>query len=123
MKDTTEVLGATTSASVGAFANRHIGPSLREVEEMLATIGVNSVDELIREALPGSIRLQRPLRLGPALSEAEAIAHLRSLAEKNEVYTSLIGMGYHGPVLPPVIQRNILETPPGTRLTRRISPR
>ncbi len=111
MKDTTEVLGATTSASVGAFANRHIGPSLREVEEMLATIGVNSVDELIREALPGSIRLQRPLRLGPALSEAEAIAHLRSLAEKNEVYTSLIGMGYHGAVLPPVIQRNILENP------------
>ena len=93
------------------FAARHIGPSPTEVEEMLAAIGVSSVDELIRQTVPESIRAQHPLGLGPGLSEPDAIAHLRTLAAKNEVLTSLIGMGYHGTVLPPVIQRNILENP------------
>src|ERR1700678_1487138 len=93
------------------FASRHIGPSPREVEQMLAVIGVHSVEDLIRQTVPSSIQLDRPLRLGPPLTEIDAIAHLRSLASKNEVLTSLIGMGYHGTVLPPVIQRNILENP------------
>jgi len=98
-------------APAGEFPSRHIGPSPRELAEMLATIGVSSVEDLIRQTVPDSIRLERPLRLEAPLSETEAIAHLRSLAAKNEVLTSLIGMGYHGTVLPPVIQRNILENP------------
>ena len=93
------------------FASRHIGPSPREVEEMLAAIGVSSVEEIIQQTVPASIRLGRPLRLDPPLSETEALAHIRSLASKNEMMTSLIGMGYHDTVLPPVIQRNILENP------------
>jgi glycine dehydrogenase len=99
------------SPLAGEFASRHIGPSPREIGTMLATIGVSSIEDLIRQTVPDSIRLARPLRLGTPLSETEAIAHLRSLALKNEVLTSLIGMGYHGTVLPPVIQRNILENP------------
>lgn len=102
---------ASPAPRAGGFASRHIGPSPGEVAEMLAVIGVGSVDELIRQTVPASIRLQRPLRLGPPLSETDALAHLRSLAAKNEVRTSLIGMGYHGTVLPPVIQRNVLENP------------
>jgi len=84
MKGTVHPAQAASSAlSPGSFASRHIGPSPREAEEMLAAIGVSSVEELIRETLPGSIRLQRPLRLGPPLSEAAATEHLRSLAAKN----------------------------------------
>jgi glycine dehydrogenase len=111
-KQASESPGAAAPAQrTGGFASRHIGPSPGEVEEMLAAIGVGSVDELIRQTVPASIRLQRPLRLGAPLSETDALAHLRLLAAKNEVRTSLIGMGYHGTVLPPVIQRNILENP------------
>jgi len=98
-------------AGSGGFASRHIGPSTREIDQMLATIGVASVEELIDQTVPSSIRLQRLLRLGTPLTESEAISHLRSLASKNEVLTSLIGMGYHDTLLPPVIQRNILENP------------
>jgi glycine dehydrogenase len=98
-------------AGAGGFASRHIGPSAREIDQMIATIGVTSVEELIDQTVPRSIRLQRPLRLGTPLTESEAISHLRSLASKNEVLTSLIGMGYHDTLLPPVIQRNILENP------------
>ena len=98
-------------AGAGGFASRHIGPSTREIDQMLATIGVASLEELIDQTVPSAIRLQRPLRLGTPLTESEAIAHLRSLASKNEVLTSLIGMGYHDTRLPPVIQRNILENP------------
>src|SRR5579872_4956322 len=112
MKQSIEAIGMTIhGARPGGFASRHIGPSPREIEEMLAVIGASSVDELISETLPASIRLARPLRLGAPLSEADAIEYLRSLAAKNEVFTSLIGMGYHGTVVPPVIQRNILENP------------
>jgi glycine dehydrogenase len=110
MKQTIESVNASM-ALAGEFGRRHIGPSPREVAEMLAAIGVSSVEELIRQTVPDSIRLERPLRLGPPLSETDAIAQLRSLASKNEVLTSLIGMGYYGTVLPPVIQRNILENP------------
>jgi glycine dehydrogenase len=94
-----------------SFADRHIGPSSKDVEEMLAVIGVNSVDELIAQTMPSSIRLRRPLNLAPEMTEPEALASLRAMASKNEMTISLIGMGYYGTVLPPVIQRNILENP------------
>ena len=74
-------------------------------------VGVASMDELIAQAVPASIRQQQPLELGAPLSEAEAIARLREIASRNQTKTSLIGMGYYGTVLPAVIQRNVLESP------------
>jgi glycine cleavage system P protein (glycine dehydrogenase) len=94
-----------------SFARRHIGPSPRDVETMLQTVGAKSLAALIGETLPASIRQQRPLELGAPLSETGALAHMQSLAAQNEVFTSLIGQGYSGTILPPVIQRNILENP------------
>ena len=93
------------------FASRHIGPSDPDIAAMLDVIGVPSVDALIGQALPDSIRFPGLLEVGAALSESEALAHLRSLAAKNQVATSLIGMGYHDTLVPPVILRNILESP------------
>jgi glycine dehydrogenase len=94
-----------------SFARRHIGPSPRDISAMLETVGAKSLDELMAETLPASIRQQAPLDLGAALSETEALAHMRELASQNQVFTSLIGQGYSGTVLPAVIQRNILENP------------
>jgi glycine dehydrogenase len=93
------------------FARRHIGPSPRDVAAMLETVGAASVGELMSQTLPASIRQQAPLDLGPALSETEALAHMRDLAAQNQMFTSLIGQGYSGTILPAVIQRNILENP------------
>jgi glycine dehydrogenase len=78
---------------------------------MLETVGAQSLDELISESLPASIRQRTPLDLGAALSETEALAHIRELAAQNRLFTSLIGQGYSGTILPTVIRRNILENP------------
>jgi glycine dehydrogenase len=93
------------------FARRHIGPSPRDVAAMLETVDAKSLDALIAETLPSSIRQKTPLDLGTALSETEALAHMSELASRNQVFTSLIGQGYSGTILPAVIQRNILENP------------
>ncbi len=93
------------------FARRHIGPSPREVAAMLETVDATSLDALMAETLPSSIRQKAPLDLGRALSETESLAHMRELAARNEVLTSMIGQGYSGTILPAVIQRNILENP------------
>ena len=95
------------------FAARHIGPAPFEVEQMLAAIGASSLETLIQETVPNDIRPEHPLSkyIGAPLSEVEAIAKMRGLAEQNEVFTSLIGQGYYGTHLPFVIQRNILENP------------
>jgi glycine dehydrogenase len=93
------------------FVRRHIGPSPRDIAAMLETVGASSISALVAETLPSSIRQIAPLDLGAALSETEAISHMRELASKNQVFTSLIGQGYSGTVLPAVIQRNILENP------------
>ena len=95
------------------FARRHIGPSPREIEEMLRVVGASSMEQLIGETLPASIRQTQPLEtlLEPALSEGEALQRMREIAAQNQVFTSLIGMGYHGTITPSVIQRNILENP------------
>ncbi|HEX2365163.1 MAG TPA: glycine dehydrogenase (aminomethyl-transferring), partial [Bradyrhizobium sp.] len=94
-----------------SFARRHIGPSPRDVAAMLETVGARSVGELMNETLPSSIRQKMPLDLGAALSETEALAHMGELAAQNQVFTSLIGQGYSGTILPAVIQRNVLENP------------
>jgi glycine dehydrogenase len=93
------------------FVRRHIGPSEANMSHMLATLGVATVDELLDQTVPDSIRSTEPLGLGDAVPEHEAIARLRSIAEENEVVTSMIGMGYHGTITPPVISRNVLENP------------
>jgi len=94
-----------------AFAARHIGPSSADIGSMLETIGAASMDELIEQTLRETIRQSARLDLGPALSEAEALEKVRSVACSNEVMTSLIGQGYYGTILPAVIRRNILENP------------
>src|SRR3984893_5238753 len=93
------------------FARRHIGPSPRDISAMLETVGAKSLSARIAETLPSWIRQEAPLDLGAALSETEALAHMSELAARNQVFTSLIGQGYSGTILPAVIQRNILENP------------
>jgi glycine dehydrogenase len=100
-----------TNEAATTFVRRHIGPSPRDVAAMLETVGAPSLAELMSETLPASIRQKVPLDLGRALSETEALAHMRELASENQVFTSLIGQGYSGTILPAVIQRNILENP------------
>ncbi len=94
------------------FANRrHIGPSPEEMAEMLRTVGVSSLEELISETVPKAIRQKTPLDFGRPLSERGVLDRVRAVANKNCVLTSLIGQGYHGTIMPPAIQRNILENP------------
>ncbi|MGH8944176.1 MAG: aminomethyl-transferring glycine dehydrogenase [Acidimicrobiia bacterium] len=92
------------------FADRHIGPRPDDIDKMLATIGAASLDDLVAETIPASI-LDTDLDLPPALSEGQTIERLSELASKNVVMTSLIGLGYHDTITPPVIQRNVLESP------------
>ncbi len=93
------------------FADRHIGPDTDQQLTMLRALGFSSLDELSDAAVPPAIRSASPLDLPPAPSEAEALRALRALADRNEVFTSLIGMGYSGTITPGVIQRNVLENP------------
>jgi glycine dehydrogenase len=94
------------------FANRrHIGPSPEEMAEMLRTVGASSLEELISETVPKAIRQETPLDFGRPLSERSVLDRMRTTADKNRVLTSLIGLGYHGTIMPPAIQRNILENP------------
>ncbi|MFN0114336.1 MAG: aminomethyl-transferring glycine dehydrogenase [Paracoccaceae bacterium] len=93
------------------FANRrHIGPSPAEMAEMLKAVGVRTLDELIDQTVPATIRQREGLDW-PPLAEHELLAKMREVAAKNRVMTSLIGQGYYGTVTPPAIQRNILENP------------
>jgi glycine dehydrogenase len=100
-----------TVAAPYPFSARHIGPGLNDVRAMLATIGVPSVETLISQAVPRSIRLDQPLALPAPASEAEALAELSATMAKNTVLKSFIGAGYHGVHVPPVIQRNLFENP------------
>ncbi len=94
------------------FANRrHIGPSPAEMAEMFKVLGVKSLDELIDQTVPKSLRQAEPLDFGKPKSERELLWHMRQVAQKNKVFTTMIGQGYHGTVTPPAIQRNILENP------------
>ncbi|CAN5374922.1 aminomethyl-transferring glycine dehydrogenase [soil metagenome] len=94
-----------------SFALRHIGPDESEVKEMLSTIGVSTLDQLIYETIPDDIRLKSPLDLPAALSENEYAEHIGELGSLNKVFKTYIGLGYHQAILPAVIQRNILENP------------
>jgi glycine dehydrogenase len=91
------------------FALRHIGIREEDLPHMLKTINVNSVDQLINETIPDDIRLAKPLALEPPMSEHEYLSHIQNLSEKNKVFKSYIGLGYHESITPSVIKRNILE--------------
>ena len=100
------------------FARRHLGPDAAEIAAMLETLGVASVEALMAEAIPASIRMNGALELekapgdlGAPRGEHEMLASLKALAERNEVFRSYIGMGYHGTITPPVVLRNVLENP------------
>ncbi|HEU4320110.1 MAG TPA: aminomethyl-transferring glycine dehydrogenase [Acidimicrobiia bacterium] len=92
------------------FSDRHIGPSSADIDKMLATVGVASLDDLIEETVPASI-LDTDLQLPSAMTEVEVTERLRQLAGANSLVRSLIGLGYHDTIVPPVIQRNVLENP------------
>ncbi len=94
-----------------SFAYRHIGPKAVDVDQMLTTIGVDSIDTLIDQTVPSTIRSTEEMNLAPAMTEAEFAAHITALGEMNSMFKTYIGMGYHNTVLPGVIQRNILENP------------
>ncbi|MFA6061422.1 MAG: aminomethyl-transferring glycine dehydrogenase [Gallionella sp.] len=93
------------------FVNRHNGPSEKDVLEMLKAIDAPTLDALIDQTIPAAIRLKAPLNLPEGMSEHAYLAHLRGIAAKNKLYKSYIGLGYYDTILPPVIQRNILENP------------
>ena len=101
---------------VDTFVRRHLGPAEAEAEAMLDVLGASSLDALVDETVPASIRLGRPLALAglPAdreIGEHEVLQVLRGLASRNQVYRSYLGMGYHGCIVPGVIQRNVLQNP------------
>ena len=93
------------------FRPRHLGSSAEDQARMLKVLGVSSVHELVDQTVPSVIRLSQPLNLPPALGEADTLAELRHLADKNQVFRSYLGQGYSGCLTPAVIQRNILENP------------
>ena len=93
------------------FLARHIGPSDAERSEMMAVVGVASIDELVAQTLPADIRLNRKLELPDPMPEAEALAALKAVAAKNVVNKSFIGQGYYPVLTPTVILRNLLENP------------
>ena len=93
------------------FVSRHNGPRPSDVKEMLGVLGYPTLDALIDAIVPDDIRLRRPLALPAALTERQALADLRAMAAKNQVFRSFLGMGYYDTVTPPVILRNILENP------------
>ncbi|XQF92504.1 aminomethyl-transferring glycine dehydrogenase [Pseudoalteromonas espejiana] len=93
------------------FIRRHIGPSPAQVSDMLSALEVSSVQELIDQTVPASIRLEQPLTVGESRTEVETLSYLKSVASKNKVFKSYIGQGYHPTHVPHVILRNVLENP------------
>ncbi|MFQ5399183.1 MAG: aminomethyl-transferring glycine dehydrogenase [Anaerolineae bacterium] len=120
-----DIIEASETASKGAaalsnrdllqpsdrFVKRHIGPRSKDVTYMLNALGLPSLEALIAEAVPESIRMKGHLKLEPPRSESAVLDELRELAAKNKVYRSFLGMGYYDTITPPVIQRNIMENP------------
>ncbi len=93
------------------FASRHIGIREEDLPHMFKTVGVENLQQLINETIPDDIRLKNPLALDKAMSENQFLNHLQKLSEKNKVFSSYIGLGYHESLTPSVIKRNILENP------------
>ena len=100
-----------TLPHTATFAQRHIGVNQQQIESMLQILGADNLDTLIEQTVPAAIRLNKPLQLPAAQSEAAALTRLKAIASKNQVYRSFIGRGYHNCITPPVILRNVLENP------------
>src|SRR5258706_7456409 len=98
-------------AGADPFVPRHVGPNETEVAEMLERLGYRSLDDPIHPTIPAAIRLRRPLAIHSGRSEHEALETLRGIARKNRIFRSYLGYGYHDTLTPPVIQRNVLESP------------
>ncbi|WP_299890177.1 aminomethyl-transferring glycine dehydrogenase [uncultured Lacinutrix sp.] len=94
-----------------SFALRHIGPREEDQNQMLNSLGVDSMEQLIYETVPDDIRLKQDLDLNTAMSEFEYSSHINELSKQNKIFKTYIGLGYHPTILPAVIQRNILENP------------
>ncbi len=97
--------------SITDFAGRHIGPNKKDVQIMLKETGVPSLDALIEQTIPSSIRLGKKLNIPEGLSEHDFLSSLRKTAAKNKIFKSYIGLGYHNSIIPGVIQRNVFENP------------
>ena len=93
------------------FSERHIGPNSSELKKILNTIGVKSIDELLNDTLPDSIKVNKKLNLPDSITEHEFLKEIKSLSYKNKKFKTYIGLGYHDTFTPSVIQRNILENP------------
>src|SRR6056300_1222774 len=93
------------------FVHRHIGPNEEEIQFMLNKIGAVSIDQLLEETLPSSIRLKSPLPIEKGISEYAFSKHIHQLGKENDRFDTYIGMGYHAAITPAVIQRNVLENP------------
>ena len=106
-------LYAVTMIEYDAFSRRHIGPSAEQVQRMLEELGYESMANFIADVVPANIAIAQKLddHLPPPLNEVQAIAALRALADKNQIFRSLIGTGYYGTITPPVVVRNVLENP------------
>ena len=95
----------------GNFIRRHIGANQQQTSEMLAALGINTLDDLIEQAIPSNILSDEPLKLTENISESAVIKHLKKIRSRNRVYTTMIGMGYYNTIMPAVIKRNVLENP------------
>ena len=93
------------------FSERHLGPRQPEIDLMLDTIGVASVDELVARTIPASILMDNTMNLPGAVDEQNYLAYMKEVASKNKMFLTYMGIGYYNTILPPVIQRNILENP------------
>ncbi|HVE34968.1 MAG TPA: aminomethyl-transferring glycine dehydrogenase [Gemmatimonadaceae bacterium] len=110
-KQAEETSVATTYTAATSFIPRHIGPTSQDVRAMLDLLGYDSLDAMIDATVPERIRLKRPLAIHAPMSEHEALSNFRSIAKRNTIYRSYLGLGYYDCITPPVIQRNILENP------------
>ena len=109
--DSTPAVNSPFPPPAAVFADRHIGPGIEATRQMLEVVERQTLDALIDEAVPARLRLAQGLSLPPAAGEFEVLAKLRELAGQNQVYRNWIGLGYYDAILPPVIQRNVLENP------------
>ena len=111
LQHTSKPASAQVFRPLDTFPRRHIGPGPVEKEAMLKEVGVKDIDELLAKAIPNAIRSPKPLALAEGVPERDLLKRLKSVAEKNKVYRSYIGMGYTDTVVPNVILRNVLENP------------
>ena len=93
------------------FISRHIGPNEKEINEMLDTIGLSSIEELVSKTIPSSIRLKNDLDVCESMSEHEYLNELKGIASLNKVYKNYIRQGYYNTITPSVILRNVFENP------------